>query len=996
MSEYLFAQEEQRWQAYWEEKGIYRTPDDPNLPTYYVLDMFPYPSGAGLHVGHPLGYIASDIMARYHRMRGYAVLHPMGFDAFGLPAEQYAIQTGQHPAHTTADNIKKYTEQLRKIGFSYDWSRSVTTSDPSYYRWTQWIFLELFNSWYDRDAHNGVGRARPIHELIRHFEMRGTYELHAACADDTPVFTADEWKLYTEAERSEQLMHYRLAYLAEAQVNWCPALGTVLANDEVKDGVSERGGHPVEVRMMQQWMLRITAYSARLLDGLNDLNWSDAIKEQQRHWIGRSTGARIRFKPETLETHHQTHTLETHITLSSTEEEPIEVFTTRPDTLFGVSFLVLAPEHPRVMALTHPTRRREVERYVLQTQLRSERERMAEVKTVSGVPTGRHAVNPLNSARIPIWIADYVLAGYGVGAVMGVPGSDERDWRFAQHFKLPIIPVVEGTNPEKGAESQRSARMINSDFLDGHTADEAIPLVIERLEQLGHGEGTTQYRLRDAIFSRQRYWGEPVPIAFGDHGPVAVDTSDLPLLLPEVDKYLPTEEGEPPLARAKDWSYHRMPLETTTMPGWAGSSWYFLRYTDPHNTKEFASRIHTDRWKQVDLYMGGAEHATGHLLYARFWTQFLYDRGHIGFNEPFRCLVNQGMIQGVSAYMQRVRLPGIKPDENHQTRVLKGFNKNGAPLRWECPSTYTNAWLSAGIQIEGAEPSGRVSVDVSLVEQNRLNCTEWKAQETGRDTQGWLMIGENGHLTAQSQSHNELHSDELIFYTSPEVEKMSKSKRNVVNPDWVVKKYGADTLRMYEMFLGPLEVSKPWDTQGIEGVFRFLQKLWRMCHPGGQFSLDQGEPTDQEWKSLHKLLLKIGSDIERFSFNTSVSAFMIAVNELQTMGCHKQAIIDPLVRALAPFAPHLSESLWQAMGKPESVHLSAFPEGDPERVREDNYDYPIQENGKMRFNLNLPRAASAEELQALVMANPRVHQLCGERKPKRVVVVPGRIVNLVF
>ena len=996
MSEYHFAAEEQRWQAYWEEKGIYMTPDDPNCPTYYVLDMFPYPSGAGLHVGHPLGYIASDIMARYHRMRGYAVLHPMGFDAFGLPAEQYAIQTGQHPAQTTKENIKRYTEQLRKMGFSYDWSRSVTTCDPSYYRWTQWIFLELFNSWYDREANHGDGGARPIHELMRHFELHGTARLHAACSDDAPAFDAGDWKNYSETERSERLMHYRLAYLAEARVNWCPALGTVLANDEVKDGVSERGGHPVEARMMRQWMLRITAYSARLLTGLDALDWSDAIKEQQRHWIGRSTGARVRFSLETTEATKSSQEGKDVQPTSSEAEEPIEVFTTRPDTLFGVSFLVLAPEHPRVMQLSLPEHHERVAQYVVQAQLRSERERMAEVKSVSGVPTGRYVINPLNGTRVPIWVADYVLAGYGTGAVMGVPGSDERDWRFARHFKLPILAVVEGTDPEKGAAGERHARMINSDFLNGFTAEEAIPLVIDRLESLGLGEGTTQYRLRDAIFSRQRYWGEPVPIAFGAHGPVAVDPADLPLVLPEVDKYLPTEEGEPPLARAKDWTYQGLPLETTTMPGWAGSSWYFLRYTDPKNTREFASRAQTDRWKQVDLYMGGAEHATGHLLYARFWTQFLFDRGHISFREPFKRLVNQGMIQGVSAYMNRVRLPECDTPQHASTRVLTGHKKNGEALLWECPLTYTNAWVSAGIQIDGAESAGKVTVDVGLVEQNQLNCAAWKHQEMGHNTQDWLMIGENGFMTSHGSAQHECRPDALIFLTTPEVEKMSKSKRNVVNPDRVVEQYGADTLRMYEMFLGPLEDSKPWDTQGIEGVYRFLQKLWRMCHPGGQFSLDQGEPTDQEWKILHKLLLKIGADIERFSFNTCVSAFMIAVNELQAVGCRKQAIIDPFVRAMAPFAPHICESLWQAMGKPESVHLSTFPAGDPERVRETDYNYPIQENGKMRFNLNLPIAATAEEIQRLVLDNPRVQELCGGRQPRRVVVVPGRIVNLVF
>ena len=1001
MSEYPFAQEEARWQAYWEQHDIHKTPDDPGLPTYYVLDMFPYPSGAGLHVGHPLGYIASDIMARYHRMRGYAVLHPMGFDAFGLPAEQYAIQTGQHPAITTSANIKRYTEQLRRMGFSYDWSRSVTTSDPAYYRWTQWIFLQLFDSWYDPSAHEGTGKARPIAELVDHFTARGTMGLHAACSEDSPKFTAAEWAAFDGQQRSERLMNYRLAYLAEARVNWCPALGTVLANDEVKDGVSERGGHPVEARMMRQWMLRITAYSARLLDGLDELRWSEAIKEQQRHWIGRSTGAKVRFELATPsdrgpEIAGPPHEIDCTGIDTAGPEEPIEVFTTRPDTLFGVSFLVLAPEHPRVPALTDPKQKVAVDAYIQQSLLRSERERMAEVKTVSGVPTGRFVVNPINNERIPVWVADYVLAGYGTGAVMGVPGSDERDWRFARHFGLPILPVVEGTDPETGAQSNKDARMVNSGFLDGLTAEEAIERVIERLQAMGCGEGTTQYRLRDAIFSRQRYWGEPVPVAFGEHGPVAVDDNDLPLLLPEVDKYLPTEEGEPPLARARDWNYRGMPLETTTMPGWAGSSWYFLRYTDPHNTKEFASRAQTDRWNQVDLYIGGAEHATGHLLYARFWTHFLFDRGHISFREPFKRLVNQGMIQGVSAYMQRVRLPDVGANGGPLLRIVTGRDKNGIDYQWTVPVRFTSAWVSAGIQIAGAEPAGWVSVDVTLVEQNRLSLAEWMALEPGLSAADGLMLGENGFATFQTTEPGGIDPGELIFHTTPEVEKMSKSKRNVVNPDWVVEQYGADTLRMYEMFLGPLEDSKPWDTQGIEGVYRFLQKLWRLCHPGGHFNLDPAPPTQIELKTLHKLLLKLDSDLERFSFNTCVSAFMIAVNEFQSMGCHKQAIIDPLVRALAPFAPHLCEALWQAMGHGRSVHLSQYPEGDPALIREDDFDYPIQENGKMRFNLNLPLAASAEELQALVLAHTRVQQLCGGRQPRRVVVVPGRIVNIVF
>lgn len=931
MSEYSFAHQEAHWQAFWRNQGIYRTGSiDDKKPKYYVLDMFPYPSGAGLHVGHPLGYIASDIVSRYKRMQGYNVLHPMGFDAFGLPAEQYAIQTGQHPAITTETNIKRYKEQLDKIGFSYDWDREVQTCDPAYYRWTQWIFLQLFESWYDKNS----DKARPIADLITAFEKSGNGDVKAVCADETPAITAAEWQRMDEKQRADLLMHYRLAYLAEARVNWCPALGTVLANDEVKDGLSERGGHPVEIRMMKQWMMRITAYAQRLLDGLNEIDWSEAIKEQQRNWIGRSEGASVFFQ---LQGH----------------EEKIEVFTTRPDTIFGVTFMVLAPEHELVSQITTLEQKAEVEAYVTKAKNRSERERMADVKSVSGAFTGAYVAHPFTGAPIPVWIADYVLAGYGTGAVMAVPGGDERDWRFARHFGLPIVDVVEGSNIEEAANPSKDARMINSDFLNGMVAREAIGQAISALEAKDMGKGKIQFRLRDAIFSRQRYWGEPVPIYFENGVAKAVPFEDIDkITLPPVDKYLPTEDGEPPLARAANWTYKGHPLETTTMPGWAGSSWYFLRYMDPQNKDAFADRAATDYWNPVDLYMGGSEHATGHLLYARFWTHFMADRGFIGFREPFKKLVNQGMIQGKSSFVYRI----------------EGKNEF---VSFNLKDNYKTTPIHA---------------DVSMVDGDLLDVEAFK---------GWREEFANASFILEDPNTG-TSSTNGVYRCGMEVEKMSKSKWNVVNPDDIIAQYGADTLRMYEMFLGPLEDSKPWDTKGIEGVYRFLQKFWRLFHENGEVAISNDAPTEAELKLMHRTIKKITDDIERFSFNTSVSAFMICVNELQTLKCRKKAILEPLTRLLAPFAPHLTESCWQLLGGKGSVHLASFPTCEERYLVDDTFDYPVQENGKMRFNITLPKQASKEELEKLAMEDEKMKQFLSTRQLKKMIVVPGRIINLVF
>lgn len=929
MAEYPFSLAEKAAKDLWEQNKVYETKNISNKPKYYVLDMFPYPSGAGLHVGHPLGYIASDIVSRYKRMQGFNVLHPMGFDAFGLPAEQYAIQTGQHPELTTKQNIARYKEQLDAIGLSFDWSRAVETSDPSYYRWTQWIFIQLFNSWYDRK----LDSAKSIDSLISEFEVNGNLKVNAHCSEETPNFTAQEWKDASELLRSELLMHYRLAYQAEARVNWCPALGTVLANDEVKDGLSERGGYPVEIRMMRQWMMRISAYSQRLLDGLAELDWSDAIKEQQRNWIGRSEGALLRFD------------------IQDFEENKIEVFTTRPDTIFGVSFMVLAPEHDLVSKITSHEYRSEVEAYVNKAKNRSERERMADVKSVSGAFTGAYALHPFTGEPIPIWIADYVLAGYGTGAVMAVPGGDERDWRFARHFGLPIYDVIEGSDLENGANSSKDARIINSDFLNGFKATDAIAKAIEAVEQKGIGKGRVQFRLRDAIFSRQRYWGEPLPIYFENGIAKALPDDVLPLTLPQVDKYLPTAEGEPPLARAANWHYKGHPLETTTMPGWAGSSWYFLRYMDPGNEIELADRKASDYWNQVDLYVGGSEHATGHLLYARFWNHFLFDIGYIGFKEPFKKLVNQGMIQGKSNFVFRV----------------EGENK----------------FVSAGLrQIYKTTP---IHVDVNFVKNEALNIEAFK---------NWREEFKRSEFILENPETGEVDGDG-IYKCTTEVEKMSKSKWNVVNPDDIIEQYGADTLRLYEMFLGPIEDAKPWDTSGIEGVFRFLNKTWRLFHEGEDFKVIDDHPSDAELKVLHRTIRKVQEDIERFSFNTCVSAFMICVNELQSMKCNKRIVLEPFLKLLSPFAPFIAEQLWQKLGHIDSITTSSFPSWENRYLIEDTYAYPVQENGKMRFTVDLPKNLDKIELEKLAMNHEKIVQLLKSKTLNKIVVVPGRIVNLV-
>ena len=957
---------EKKWQHEWRKRGTYRVTNDPARPKYYVLDMFPYPSGAGLHVGHPLGYIASDIVSRYKRGKGFNVLHPMGYDSFGLPAEQYAIQTGQHPAKTTQENTARYREQLDSIGFSFDWDREVRTSDPAFYKWTQWIFLQLFDSWYDPQQQ----KARPISELIACFEQNGS------AGQDTSILTGDieefvggfsaaEWNGFDERTKQLVLQHFRLAYLGEAWVNWCPALGTVLANDEVKDGVSERGGHPVERKHMRQWSLRITAYAQRLLDGLDALDWTESIKEAQRNWIGRSEGATVRFP---------------------IGEDFIEVFTTRPDTLFGVSFITLAPEHVLVGKFTSPDRRAEVEAYVEKAKNRSERDRQADVQHVSGVFTGSSAKHPFTGAEVPVWVGDYVLGGYGTGAVMAVPGGDQRDWRFAKHFGLPIIAVTEGADIEKEADERKDATISSAGFLKGLKVPQAITRAIDELELHGVGERRINFRLRDAAFGRQRYWGEPIPIYYKDGIPYPLPEGELPLKLPEVDKFLPTEDGEPPLARAKDWSCNGFPLETTTMPGWAGSSWYFLRYMDPGNAERFASPEAINYWQQVDLYVGGSEHATGHLLYVRFWTKFLHDRGWIDFDEPAKKLVNQGMITGMSAKIYGLIYTDADPLD---PRI------NDLPFLYVSPDRLSslkgddhwplNLFQQLGIEMKiprgvGLKPF-HTNVPISLInERNELDVDAFKQWLRG---DGLLS---RGVIVEPSKDP---------FIVDREVEKMSKSKFNVVNPDDIIAKYGADTLRLYEMFLGPIEQSKPWDTNGIEGTYRFLRKFWNLFHEGETFRVSVAEPTKGDLKVLHATLKKVEEDIEKLSFNTSVSQFMIAVNELGALKCDKRAVLEPLTIALAPFAPHIAEELWEKLGHTESITTAAWPAWEAQYLVEDNFSYPISFNGKTRMMIDFPIALSKEEVEAQVLANPEVQSRLEGKAPKKVIVVPKRIVNIV-
>ncbi|WP_017729926.1 leucine--tRNA ligase [Nafulsella turpanensis] len=928
MADYAYREIEKKWQQFWKDKQIYKVEADPSKPKFYALDMFPYPSGAGLHVGHPLGYIASDIVSRFKRLQGFNVLHPIGFDAFGLPAEQYAIQTGQHPALTTEENIARYKEQLQNIGFSYDWSREIRTSDPSFYRWTQWIFQQLFNHYYDEEA----GKALPINQLIQQFEQEGNSKVNASCDEETPAFYAEEWKAMSAKQQSDMLLNYRLTYLADAVVNWCPALGTVLANDEVKDGVSERGGFPVERKRMRQWMMRITAYADRLLKGLDEIDFPEPVKEMQRNWIGKSIGAELDFS---LKGH----------------DEKIKIFTTRIDTIFGATFMVLAPEHELVAKITTPAQKEEVENYVEVAANRSERERMSNVKVVSGVFTGSYAINPISGEEVPVWIADYVLAGYGTGAVMAVPAHDSRDWAFAKHFNLPIRPVLEGSEETEEAFDTKNGYIINSDFLNGLHVKDAIAKAIQVAEEKGVGQAKVNFRMRDAVFSRQRYWGEPVPVYFDEEEvPHLLPEEDLPLLLPEVDQYLPTESGEPPLGRAENWKYKgKYSYELSTMPGWAGSSWYFYRYMDARNEEAFASKEAIDYWQDVDLYIGGSEHATGHLLYSRFWNKFLYDLGLVPKDEPYKKLINQGMIQGRSNLVYR-----LKESNTFVSHSLKEL--------------YDYSTLH---------------VDVSLVQNDILDIEAFRQ---------WRPDFVDAEFIVEKEG-----AAEGKYLCGYEVEKMSKRLYNVVNPDDVIEQYGADTLRLYEMFLGPLEQFKPWNTNGIDGVFKFLRKLWRLFHDeAGNFNVTDDTPTRVEQKIIHATIKKAQEDIERYSFNTSVSSFMICVNELTAAKCNKREVLEKLVLILSPYAPHISEELWHLLGHQESVTRAAYPAFDEKYLQEDSHEYPISINGKMRAKMTFSLDVPAKEIEREVLAAEQVQRWTEGKTPKKVIIVPKKIINIVI
>ena len=1170
--DYQFKKIESEWQKFWAENQTFKVENHSSKPKYYVMDMFPYPSGAGLHVGHPLGYIASDIFARYKRLKGFNVLHPMGYDSFGLPAEQYAIQTGQHPAITTEQNIATYRRQLDQIGFSFDWSREVRTSSPDYYKWTQWIFMQLFNSWYNLET----DKAEPISTLIQKFETEGNHAVKAVSDEDVLNFSAEEYASFTDQKKQEELLKYRLTYLRESTVNWCAALGTVLANDEVKDGFSERGGYPVEQKKMMQWSMRITAYAERLLQGLDTIDWPEPLKEMQRNWIGKSVGAMVRFsltlnpspkerdlnanaatslssgegrgeandKPgyatadpklwETLKINsrenrqdqteaenllwqhlrnsqtgykiRRQHAIDGYIAdfvclqkglvievdggyhletqeqdeirtqvlnelgfevirftneevianinqtvktikakldsqperyssaanslspgegwgeakESQNEAPSIEVFTTRVDTTFGVTFVVLAPEHELVKSLTTPDQKADIDAYIDQAKKKSELDRMADTKTVSGAFTGSYVLNPLNDEKIPVWIADYVLAGYGTGAVMGVPSGDARDHRFATHFNLPIVAILD-TQKEvlKEADATKEGSYINSGFINGMTYKEATAAVIAKLEELGAGKAKINYRQRDAIFGRQRYWGEPVPVYFKDGLPQLIDEKELPLVLPEVDKYLPTESGEPPLARAEGWSYKpspesltlnpspkerdlnageanplspgegrgeaaSYPYELSTMPGWAGSSWYWYRYMDSKNEQEFASKEAIDYWKDVDLYIGGSEHATGHLLYSRFWNKFLKDLGLVVEEEPFKKLINQGMITGTSEFIHHHIM--TQPRFSGSQEEWQNAIKNGDYNYFFSDDVYDSQKLYSGFIVDS-------HVDISIVNNSVLNIDDFMIKNP--DYKDYRFICKGGFWKNGIFNRNSDGSDK--FKTAPVVEKMSKSKFNVVNPDEMIERYGADTLRMYEMFLGPLEQSKPWNTNGIEGVFKFLRKFWKLFHDDAfNFRISDENPTKAELKSLHKIIKKVEDDVERFSFNTSVSSFMIAVNELTELKCAKRSILQDMVVILSPYAPHICEELWKLLGNEAgSLSYTAYPKFNPEFLVEDAFSYPISINGKTKTNLNIPLSLDAKEVETLVLADENVQKYLAGQKPKKVIVVKGRIVNMV-
>ena len=986
------------WQEYWAKHQTFKAQNDSTKPKYYVLDMFPYPSGAGLHVGHPLGYIASDIVARYKRHKGFNVLHPQGYDSFGLPAEQYAIQTGQHPAVTTAQNIARYREQLDKIGFSFDWSREVKTSDPDYYRHTQWIFIQLFNSWYN----NATEKAEPIEKLIALFEAQGNSKVNAACDDDTPTFSAEEWRAFSSEKQQQILLKYRLTYLAETEVNWCPALGTVLANDEIVNGVSERGGHPVIRKKMTQWSMRITAYAERLLQGLDTIDWSESIKESQRNWIGKSVGASINFA-------------------LASSEYTIEVFTTRPDTLFGVTYLTLAPEHPLVLQITTEEQRAEVEAYIAATAKRSERDRMADTKTVSGAFTGAYAVHPLTGKQLPIWIGDYVLASYGTGAVMAVPAGDDRDYAFAKHFKgakgMPeVINIFDKDISENAFTDKEGMTYQNSDILNGCTNfSEAVAKVLAALEAKGAGKAKVNYRLRDAVFSRQRYWGEPFPVYYENGLPQMIGEEHLPILLPEVEKYLPTEEGNPPLGNATAWAWdtanHKVvsnelidnqtvfPLELNTMPGWAGSSWYWLEYMMEKDARgTFPTKAVVDYWQNVDLYVGGSEHATGHLLYSRFWNKFLKDRGFAPTEEPFKKLINQGMILGMSAFAYRV-LWEVKDEQGNEVNLVevKELSSNNFPpifvskkfkddklaivLLEKIFPKYPQ-WVEFMKKLSGKiintiiQP---IHVDVSLLKDtsDELDIEKFKA---------WRKEFANAEFILEEDGK---------YITGREVEKMSKSKYNVVNPDDICEQYGADTLRLYEMFLGPLEQAKPWNTAGISGVYNFLRKLWRLYFNDNGWQVTDEAPTPEMLKALHKTIKKVNEDIENFSFNTSVSQFMICVNELSSLKCHHRDVLAPLAVLVAPFAPHIAEELWKRLGNTESVTYAPYPVHEDKYLQEDSKEYPVSFNGKVRFKRAYATSMSVAEIEQAILSDPQTAEQLQGNTPKKVIVVPNRIINIV-
>lgn len=991
--EYNFREIESKWRNFWAENQTFKAEDNALKPKYYVLDMFPYPSGAGLHVGHPLGYIASDIFARYKRTQGFNVLHPMGYDSFGLPAEQYAIQTGQHPDKTTKENIARYREQLDKIGFSFDWSREVRTSNADYYKWTQWIFTQLFDCWYN----NKTQKTERISSLIHFFATLGNSSIDAT-TDCELTFTAEEWNGFNHEKKEAILQQYRLAYLADSWVNWCPALGTVLANDEVINGVSERGGHPVEQKKMRQWSMRIKAYAERLISGLDGLDWTDSIKDQQRNWIGKSQGCSVNFQVEGF--------LDT--------EKVIEVFTTRPDTIFGVSFLVLAPEHPLVATLTTSERKDAVESYVKASSLKTERDRQANVKNISGEFLGSYAIHPFTGEKVELWIGDYVLASYGTGAVMAVPCGDQRDWDFATHFGLEIKNIFKNIDISEAAYTEKEGVIADSDFLSGLTVKEAIPAAINAIEEKQIGKGKTNFRLRDAVFSRQRYWGEPFPVYYKDGLPHMIDTRYLPVVLPEVENYLPTADGQPPLGNAAVWAWDTVdnqvvdkvnidhktvfPLELNTMPGWAGSSWYFLRYMDPHNATEFVSKEKVAYWNNVDLYIGGSEHATGHLLYARFWTKFLYDLGYISFDEPFQKMINQGMILGRSSLVYKAS--NMTFETSNQTEISNLFvskfwynylttKKNSKIFKLDKDDLFVQKMnLILGGEIVNSieldsDPISMICsprhVDISIVENDRLDIEAFK--NSREEYKNAILVLE----------------EEGIFVCGSEVEKMSKSKFNVQTPDELVDKFGADTLRMYEMFLGPLEQSKPWDTKGINGVHNFLRKLWRLFHDHeNNFVVSDDAPSNDSLKTLHKTIQKLSQDLERFSFNTGVSNFMIAVNELSDQKCNNRSILRELLIMLSPYAPHIAEELWEKLGyEAGSINVASFPIFNPEYLVESSFSYPISFNGKVRFSVELPADMSREDVEAHVLKLDKTTQYLEGKTPKKMIVVPGRIVNIV-